>query len=80
MDVTTSAIATALTVTVGRWSQGKQLTMQMIFGFVILTIFLAVMQDANSKLAQQFALLILITAVLIYGVDIGKKVGALNKS
>lgn len=79
MDTTTSVIATGLVVTVGRWSDEKKLDVKMFVGFGVLAVFFAVMQSANDKLAQQFALLVLVTAVLLYGVPIGKKIGGLNK-
>lgn len=79
MDTTTSVVATGLVVTVGRWADEKQIKMSMFVGFGAVAIFLAIMQDANEKLAAQFAALILVSAVLIYGVPIGKKLGGLNK-
>lgn len=78
MDTTTSVIATGVVVTTGRWAQEKQLNMKMFVGFGAVAIFLAVMQSGNEKLAEQFAALILVSAVLIYGVPIGKKLGGLK--
>lgn len=78
MDTTTSVITTGIVVTVGRWSQEKELNMKMFIGFGALAIFLSVMQAGNEKLASQFAALILVSAVLIYGVAIGKKLGGLK--
>lgn len=75
MDTTTSVIATGITVTVGRWADEKPVTIKTFFGLGILAIFLAVMEDGNSKLAQQFGMLILVSAVLMYGVPIGKRLG-----
>jgi predicted membrane channel-forming protein YqfA (hemolysin III family) len=78
MDTTTSVITTGVVVTAGRWSQEKPVEMRIFIGMGILAIFLAVMQASNNKLAEQFATLILVSAVLIYGVPIGKKLGGLK--
>lgn len=75
MDTTTSMIATGVVVTAGRWSQNKQLDMTIFVGMGVTAIFLAVMAAENEELASKFALLILITALLIYMVPIAKKLG-----
>lgn len=79
MDITTSVAATGITVVAGQWSREKSIGIKQFFALGILAIFLAIMESENEKLAQQFAMLILVSAVLIYGVDIGKKLGGLNK-
>lgn len=78
MDTTTSVVATGVTVVAGRWAQEKPVSVQMFVGLGALAIFLSVMQAGNSKLAEQFATLVLVSAVLIYGVPIGKKLGGLK--
>lgn len=78
IDTTTSVMATGIVVTVGRWSQEKKLEFRIFVGFGFLAIFMAVMQSGNEKLAQQFAALVLVAAVMYYGVPIGQKLGALG--
>lgn len=78
MNTTTSVVATGVVVTVGQWSQEKRLTMKVFVGIAALAIFLSIMESGNEKLAQQFGMLILVSAVLIYGVPIGKKLGGLK--
>lgn len=75
MDTVTSVVATGAVVGVGRWSQEKEITPKMFIGLGILAAFFAVFESANEKIAKQFALLVLVSAVLLYGVDIGKKLG-----
>lgn len=78
MDTTTSVVATGVVVTVGEWASEKRLGIKVFVGLAAVAIFLSVMQAGNDKLAQQFATLILVSAVLIYGVPIGKKLGGLK--
>lgn len=79
MDTMTSVVATGVTVTIGRWSQEKPVEIKTFVGIAAFAIFLSVMQASNSKLAEQFGTLILVSAVLIYGIPIGKKLGALGR-
>lgn len=78
MDTTTSVVATGVVVTVGRWADEKKVEPRIFIGLGALAIFLAVFQSGNEKIAQQFALLILVTAVLLYGVPIGRKLGGIK--
>lgn len=75
MDTTTAAVTTGVVVAAGRWSQEKKVDAKIFVGTGIVAIFLAVIASNNEKLASQFAVLILVSAVLMYGVDIGKKIG-----
>lgn len=77
MDVTTSVVATGVTVTVGRWSQDKDIPFRIFVGFGFVAIFLSVMSSGNQKLAEAFGALILVSALLYYAVPISKKIGAL---
>ena len=78
MDTTTSVVATGVVVSVGRWADEKEIAPKMFIGLGILAVFLAVFQAGNEKLAQQFGTLILVSAILIYGVPIGKAVGGIK--
>jgi hypothetical protein len=73
VDTTTSVVATSGIVLLGRWAEGKQLDVKIIVGASVLTIGLAIMASANEKFAEQFALLLLVTAALRYVIPITKK-------
>lgn len=75
MDTSTSALLTGVIVTAGQWSQGKGLTVRVILSAVFLAIMLTVLSQANEKLAKQFALLILVGAVITYTPSIIEKSG-----
>ena len=75
MNTTSSVVLTGVVVTAGRWAQGKGLTMHVVVGAGFLTIALAALSQVNEGLASQFGVLILVGAVLVYGVDIAKKTG-----
>lgn len=73
MDTTTSVFLTGVIVTVGRWSQGKGLTIRVVVGAVVLALFLSVLGNVDDKLGRGMALLVLLTAVLTYAIPITKK-------
>jgi hypothetical protein len=75
MNTTASVVLTGVVVTAGRWSKGQGITTKVVVGAGFLTVALAAMSQVNAGLAQQFGLLVLIGAVLVYGVDIAKKTG-----
>lgn len=75
MDTTTSVVLTASIVSVGRWSEGKSLSVDVVVGGAALAIMLAAMGSANEAFAEKFALLILVAASFKYLVPIAKKVG-----
>lgn len=76
MDTTTSVVAAVLIVAVGQWAKkdGK-IGIKLVIGLMFLAIFLSALSSANEKLAQQFAALILVGAVLTYFLPIAKKLG-----
>lgn len=78
MDTTTSVVATGLVVGFGRWADEKEISIKMFVGLGAVAIFLALISASDEKLGSQFALLILISAVLVYGVPIGTKLGGLK--
>lgn len=77
--IVTALVATGIIVTLGQWSKNEKVSIKTFVGMGALIVFLAVMQDINSKLATQFAMLILVSAVLIYGVPVGRKIAGLGK-
>ena len=75
IDTTTSAVATATIATVGTWAEGKGVNMKTVVGGAVLAIFLALISAANDQLGRQFAVLILVAALMRYAVPISKKLG-----
>lgn len=78
MDTSTSALLTGVIVTAGQWSNGKGVTARVILGSCFLALVLSVLSEANEKLAKQFGLVILVTAVLHYGVSVTDSMGLTN--
>lgn len=74
---TGSAVAlTVAVVALGRWAQGKKLDMAVILALAFIGLMIAVIQEGNAKFGKQFAVLILVGAVAVYGVDIFNKFNA----
>jgi hypothetical protein len=72
---TDAAMLTGTVVVVGRWAEGKKLDIKVIVGSVFLAVGLTVIGMGNEKLGQQFAVLILVAALLRYFMPIAKKTG-----
>ena len=63
-----SALAlTGALVVGGTWAKGDKLSIKMAVGFAVLLVMLTIGEDINAGLARGFALLILLTALLVYG-------------
>lgn len=75
MDATTSAVATGVVVTVGRWTEGKGLEAKVVIGAGFYAIVLSVIADSQPDFAGKIAVLVLVTALLIYMIPIGKALG-----
>jgi hypothetical protein len=75
MDTTTSAVASGIIVTAGLWAEGKPFSVKVALGAGFLAIGLAILSGINDQLARGFALLVLISVLLRYGVAISKKTG-----
>lgn len=63
---TSSVVATAAIVTVGKWSQDETLDVKVVGGGAFLALGLALLDRANPTLASRFALLILVVAMFMY--------------
>lgn len=79
MNTTNSVVATAAIVTVGKWSNDEPLTPRIFVGGMFLALGLAMMEQANQKLASRFALLILVAATFSYVPSIAYKAGLTNR-
>ena len=74
MNPGTSAIATAVIVILGKWSKGEKLELRLIIAAGFLAMLLALLNEAEPKLASKMALLIMVTAGLVYGVPVAQRV------
>lgn len=77
MDATTSAVLTGTVVTVGRWSQGKGLEAKVVIGAGVFAIGLSAIASGQPEFAGKLGALVLVGALLTYGIPIAK---ALNTS
>lgn len=75
MDTSTSTLLTGLVVTGGQVADGKGVSLHVIVAVLFVAIVLSLMGEANAKLAQQFAALILVAALFTYGPAILKGLG-----
>jgi hypothetical protein len=75
MNTTNAVLMTGLVVVAGRWAGGKPLDIRMAVGTAGLALFLAVINSSSPDLASKFAVLVLISAVFLYGPTITKKAG-----
>jgi hypothetical protein len=75
MNPLSSAVATGGIVTVGQLVQHKSLTFRQVAAVGIYGIMLAGINETSPKLAQQFALLVLVGVLLVYVPPIVKAIG-----
>lgn len=76
MDTTTTTVLTVVIVAAGQWAKKDgTISIKLVVGGMVLTLILSAMAATNEKLAQQFALLILVAALLAYAIPITKKLG-----
>lgn len=75
MEVTTTAVLTGAVVTAGRISQGKKISARVIVGAGILALVLSAINQGRPELASAFGMLILVGALLNYGVPLAQKLG-----
>jgi hypothetical protein len=72
MDTTTSVVATGIVVTLGRWVEERDIPFKIFVGFGLMLLFLTVIQSANQKFAEQFALLIFVASLFYYAPAIAR--------
>lgn len=75
MNTTSAVMLTGLLVVGGYWSQDQKLNLRIAIGVVALALFLSVLDGYSPDIAGKFAVLVLITAVFLYGPAIAKKAG-----
>lgn len=66
MGSSISVVGTIAVVALGQWSKEKSIDMRFAVGSGIYAAIIAMIGAGNSKLAEQMALLVLVTSVLIY--------------
>ncbi len=79
MDATSGLVLTGAVVSVGRLAEGKGVDLRIWVGVVVCAYVLATVDGVRPKLASQISLLILVTAVLTYGLKIAQKLNGINK-
>jgi len=76
MDTTTSVVLTGVVVFAGQWAEkNKGPSIKIVVGGLVLAVMLSAISQSNEKIGQQFALLVLIGALLKYVIPISKKLG-----
>lgn len=75
MNPVAAGVITGAMVVVGNWADGKTPTINHAIGVAGLTIGLALMDQANDKLATMFAWLIVLTVSFVYFPKIVKATG-----
>jgi hypothetical protein len=63
-------VLTAVVVTAGRWAKKEPVDIRIVIGGTVFLLFIAGLSEASPKLAQQFALLVLLAALFNYGIPI----------
>lgn len=76
MDTTTSVVAAVVVTAVGEWAKPDgHVSVKLVVGMMVLSVFLSTMASANEELAKRFAMLILVGAVFVNAIPISKKLG-----
>lgn len=75
MGVGSVVLLTGMVWVAGRWSEGKNLTEAFAIGAFFVILGLSILNMMNDTLALTFAVLLLITAVIRYGISIGRGIG-----
>jgi len=78
MNTTNAVLMTAVLVVAGHWANDKPLDIRIAVGTGGLALFLAVINSSQPELASKFAVLIMISAVFLYGPGIAKKTGLIK--
>lgn len=71
----TTVVGTAAVVALGQWSDDKKISVKFVVGTGIYAAALAILGEADAKLASQFGLLVFVTALLVYGPKTAKTLG-----
>lgn len=74
-----ASILVGLMTTLGRWAKGKGLTIDTVVGVVVLALSLALIEQANEKLARAFGALVVVGVALVHAPIIIDATGLVGK-
>lgn len=74
-----ASVLVGLMTTLGRWAKGKGLTIDTVVGVVILALSLALIEQANEKLARAFGALVVVGVALVHAPIIIDATGLVGK-
>lgn len=74
MDTGQTIVLAGATVVLGKWISGERLEPKFFIGAAGAAVGLSVLSQADPKLSNRFAMIILVSALLIYGERVAKKV------
>ena len=75
MRTTTVVVITGIVLVAGRWAEGKELTDSFGVGAFVTLLGVAVLNSMSETLGLAFAVLLLITSLLRYGLSILRGIG-----
>lgn len=75
MGTSVSVVATIAVVALGQWSKDKTVNMRFAVGSGVYAVLISLVGSGNQKLAEQMALLVLVTAFLLYIQPISAAIG-----
>jgi|tagenome__1003787_1003787.scaffolds.fasta_scaffold20984420_10 hypothetical protein len=75
-DVTNTVFLTGAVVVVGRWAADEPLNVKIVTGGLFLALTLSAIGNANESFAALVADVLLVTAILSYGLPIATLIGA----
>jgi hypothetical protein len=75
MNTTTSILLTGVIVATGRWAMNQDINARIVIALIILALILSLMGQSQPGLANQFGLIVLLSATFGYGPAIFKKLG-----
>lgn len=76
----TAVVTTAGIVALGLWASDKKIDVKFVVGTGLYAVALSVFGEINAQLASQFAVLVLVTAALIYFRRIAIALGLTGKA
>lgn len=74
-----ASVLVGLMTTLGRWAKGKGLTIDTVVGVVVLALSLALIEQANEKLARAFGALVVVGVALVHAPIIIDATGLVGK-
>lgn len=66
MNPLIAAVVVGVMTTLGKWARGKTLSIDTVVGVVVLAVTLALIDQANEKLARTFGVLVVLGVALAH--------------